>query len=123
MILVDASVWIDHIRAPNDALERLLERGDVLTHSFIIGEIALCHVRRRVEFISELQKIQKSDMVDDAEVLQFIERFRLFGLGIGYVDAHILASTFLTPATRLWTKDRRLSAAAGKLGVAQPDLR
>ena len=118
MILVDASVWIDHIRSPNDALERLLERGDVLTHAFIIGEIALCHIRRRRDVLVELRKIPTSEAVSDEEVFEFIERYRLFGTGIGYVDAHILASAFMTPGARLWTRDKRLRVTAEKLNVA-----
>src|SRR5579872_4657177 len=118
MILVDASVWIDHIRAPNDVLERLLERGDVLTHAFIVGEIALGHIRRRKDVLVELRKIRRSEAVTDDEVFEFIERYHLYGIGIGYIDAHILASAFLTPGTRLWTRDKRLRATAEKLSVA-----
>ena len=122
MILVDASVWIDHIRAPNDVLERLLQRGDVLTHTSIIGEIALGHIRRRRDVLMELQKIPKAETVNDEEVFEFIERYRLYGVGIGYVDALILASAFLTPGTKLWTRDKRLRVIAEKLNIAATNL-
>jgi predicted nucleic acid-binding protein len=122
MILVDASVWIDHIRAPNEFLEGLLERGDVLTHAAIIGEIALGHIRKRRDVLVELRKIPKSETANDEEVFEFIERYRLYGIGIGYIDAHILASAFLTPGARLWTRDKRLRATAGKLNIAATNL-
>lgn len=118
MILVDASVWIDHVREPDCIMLELLREGQVLTHPFVIGEIFLGHVRRRDALLTELRELPLSRTVDDDEVLEFIWRHRLFGLGIGYIDAHLLASSKLTGGSSIWTLDRNLRAAAAKLGLA-----
>jgi predicted nucleic acid-binding protein len=122
MILVDASVWIDHVRAPDADLGRLLSQNDVLTHPFVIGEIALGHVRSRKGVLAGLQVLDLAEMAEDAEVLRFIDRYGLYGLGIGYIDVHLLASTVLTLHASLWTRDKRLRAAAQRLGVAAKGL-
>ncbi|HWA91748.1 MAG TPA: type II toxin-antitoxin system VapC family toxin [Rhizomicrobium sp.] len=118
MILVDASVWIDHVRAPDDVMTELLLSERVLTHPFIIGEVVLGHVRRREAVLSELRELPLVGVVDDDEVLEFIHTHRLFGLGIGYIDAHLLASSKLAEGSSIWTLDRNLRAAAAKLGLA-----
>jgi predicted nucleic acid-binding protein len=118
MILVDASVWIDHVRAPDDMLLNLLQTRTVLTHPFVIGEISLGHVRRRDAVLAELQNLPQSQLAGDDEVLNLILGKKLFGLGIGYIDAHLLASSMLTAGSSIWTRDGRLRAVAEKLGLS-----
>ena len=118
MILVDTSVWVDHLRARERTLVHLLETGQVLTHPFVIGELALGNLRQRGAILGSLRVLPQAILAAEHEVLDFIERHRLFGIGIGYVDAHLLAAARLTPATTLWTRDKRLRAAASKLSLA-----
>ncbi len=118
MILVDTSVWIDHLRSRNETLAALLEGGEVLVHPFVIGELALGHLRQRDLILMSLQDLPCAKIASDPEVLRFIGERRLFGLGVGYVDAHLLAAALLTAGTLLWTLDARLLAAAKRLGVA-----
>ncbi len=98
MILVDTSVWIGHIRAADKAFAELLYENRVLTHPFIIGELALGHLPDRVAFLGLLQSLPMVMRASDAEVLRLIERQSLAGAGIGYVEAHLLASTNSLPA-------------------------
>lgn len=118
MILVDSSVWIAHLRHGLPKLTERLNAAEVLGHPMVIGELALGNLRQRSLIIGSLSDLPKAGVATDDEVLSFIERLRLFGLGIGYVDVHLLASTRLTPDTRLWTLDRRLADAAGRFGLA-----
>jgi predicted nucleic acid-binding protein len=118
VILVDSSLWIDHLRHPSEILADLLGRRQVVIHPFIIGELALGHLSPRDLILEMLQDLNHVATADDAEVLRLVERERLFGLGLGYVDAHLLASSRLTPGTWLWTRDRRLAAAAEHLSLA-----
>jgi predicted nucleic acid-binding protein len=117
MILVDTSVWIDHLRTGDKRLSALLDAGAVLAHSFVIGEIALGHLRQRKTILSALQNLPRATVATEAEVLLFIEERSLMGLGIGYVDAHLLASTRLTAGSALWTRDKRLSGAAKRMNL------
>jgi len=118
MILVDTSVWIDHLRSGDAMLAALLERGQVLAHPFVIGELGLGSLRQREVVLEALQDLPRATVATDTEVLHFIASHTLFGLGIGYVDAHLLAAVQLTPGASLWTRDKRLHTAAEKLGVA-----
>lgn len=118
MILVDKSVWIDHLRSPDLALVGLLNHEDVLGHPFVLGEIALGTLRQREIVISSLRDLPQARMAEDDEVLGLIARADLAGTGIGYVDAHLLCSTKLTADARLWTRDKRLHAAAQRLSIA-----
>jgi predicted nucleic acid-binding protein len=118
MILVDTSVWIDHLRAADEQLVRLLQQGQVLAHPFVIGEIALGSLRNRAEVIADLQYLPRAIAASDAETLEFIERRALGGSGIGYIDAHLLAGARLTPECKLWTRDKRLQKVAAKLDLA-----
>jgi predicted nucleic acid-binding protein len=118
MILVDSSVWIDHIRAPDERLAEFLIHERVLMHPYVVGEVALGHIRNRAEWLLELRDLPAVAVADDEEVASLIERERLFGLGIGYVDAHLLASVRLTDEASLWTRDKRLAAVAERLSVA-----
>lgn len=118
MILVDTSIWVDHLsRAPDARLSELLARWQVLSHPFVVGELALGHLRRRA-ILNELGDLPQAVTATDAEVLATIERHSLAGKGIGYVDAHLFAAVQLTEGAALWTRDKRLSAAAARLGLA-----
>ena len=123
MILVDTSVWIDHLRADNALLAGLLNAGHVLMHPFVIGELALGRMRRREVVLALLSDLPRAAVATDAEVLRFIDRQALVGRGIGYLDAHLLAAVRLTAGAELWTKDRRLHRAAAELGLAMASPR
>ena len=118
MILVDTSVWVDHLRVGDAFLAELLDAGRVLTHPFVIGEIALGHLRQRDVILATLAVLPGAEVAEEAEVLRFIDHKALFGRGIGYVDAHLLAAAQLTPEGQLWTKDIKLRQIAGELGLA-----
>ncbi|WP_458765186.1 type II toxin-antitoxin system VapC family toxin [Cupriavidus basilensis] len=118
MILVDTSVWIDHLRAGDAALAALLDANRVLAHPFVIGEIALGSLRQRDLVLGALRDLPRAVVATDDEVDRMIEDQVLYGLGIGYVDAHLLAATRLTPGSALWTRDRRLLVVADRLGLA-----
>ncbi len=118
MILIDTSVWVDHFRRGDLALSDLLTRSQVLTHPFVIGELALGSFRQRDTVLDALRDLPQAVVAGDGEVHAFIDRHTLFGIGIGYVDAHLLASTLLTSGARLWTRNKRLRDAAARLGTA-----
>jgi hypothetical protein len=118
MILVDSSIWIDHLRAGEPALAELLDAGRVLTHPFVVGELACGNLKNRNGVLSLLQDLPAALVATDEEVLFFIERRGLMGKGIGYVDAHLLAAISVTGTGRLWTRDKRLDAVAGSIGLA-----
>lgn len=120
MILVDTTVWIDHFRHAEPTLVGLLEGGEVLGHRWVTGELALGNLRDRGETLRLLGQLPQAAVATGSELLTFIERHGLAGLGIGYVDAQLLASTALSDGARLWTGDRRLRAAGERLGVAYP---
>ena len=120
MILVDTSVWIDHFRQADRSLVELLNASGALGHPFVTGELALGNLRNREEVLDALQGLPQANVATDNEVLHFINRNAVSGLGIGYVDAHLMASVRLTPGSTLWTRDKRLKAAAGRLGLAAP---
>lgn len=120
MILVDTSVWIDHLRVGDDALSRLLTGGRVLGHPFVTGEVALGNFGQRDVVVRALRQLPQAVVASDAEVLHLINRQALFGRGIGYVDAHLIAATRLTPDVALWTRDMRLHAVATQLALAMP---
>lgn len=120
MILVDTSVWIAHLRAGEPGLAARLEAGEVLSHPFVIGEIAMGNLRDRAGLLAALRNLPAAEVATDAEVLAFIDREALHGLGIGYVDAHLLAAVRLTRDARLWTFDRRLAAVAERLALGRP---
>jgi predicted nucleic acid-binding protein len=119
VILVDTSVWIDHLRTGEPELAALLQDGHVLAHPWVTGELALGHLSRRSEILRLLHHLPQAKAATDHEVLTLIDNHRLFGLGIGYVDAHLLAATMLTTGARLWTRDKRLAAVSDQLGLAR----
>jgi len=118
MILVNTSVWVDHLRTNNEALAGLLNIGAVLAHPFIIGELALGQMRQREVVLTSLTALPRAAIATDADVLRFIERHALFGRGIGYIDVHLLVAARLTEAASLWTSDRRLHSIADELSLA-----
>ena len=120
MILVDTSVWIDHLRGGDAELVGLLQTMQVLVHPFVVGEMACGNLRNRAEVLKLMGDLPGTAAASDPEVLFFIDQHRLMGRGIGYVDAHLLAAVLLTPPTRLWTRDKRLAAIADELGLAYP---
>jgi predicted nucleic acid-binding protein len=118
VILVDTSVWIDHLRKTEVGLQRLLGMGRVLSHPFVIGELAMGSFKRRDSLLSELGDLPGAKIADHGEVLHFVSEHSLFGCGIGYIDAHLLAAVRLVPGTLIWTRDKRLLEVASKLGLA-----
>lgn len=116
MILVDASVWVDHFRAGNGHLGELAQKGRILVHPLVVGEVACGNLRNRGATLAHLQELRKPVEASHAETLHLLETERLWGLGIGWVDLHLLASSRLTPC-HLWTMDLRLREAARKLGL------
>ena len=117
MILADTSVWVDHLRKNDAKMDRLLHLQQILMHPFIIGEIALGHLRNRQVILKSLWELPPVSTASDGEVLSFIEAHSLFGSGIGYLDAHLLASLKVSGSARFWTRDRKLGAAAASLGL------
>jgi len=118
VILVDTSVWIDHLHRSDPRLAGLLERGEVVTHPMVIGELALGSLHERDRFLSLLSNLPDVASATHAEVMVLVEERSLHETGLSLVDAHLLASTLVTPSTLLWTRDRRLSGVAERLGVA-----
>ena len=116
MLLVDTSVWVEHLRNGTVGLEAALNDGQVICHPFIIGELACGNLKNRSHILSLLDTLPSAQLADHEEVMRFIETNRLMGKGLGYVDIHLLASAVLT-SVPLWTLDKRLSKSAAILGV------
>jgi predicted nucleic acid-binding protein len=123
LILVDTSVWVDHLRRGDSRLVALLDAGSVIVHPFVIGEIACGSLANRKIVIELLQAMPPSAVADGDEVLVFMEHHGLHGKGLGYVDVHLLAAVALTSGARLWTRDKRLRAAAEVFGCAHEEAR
>ena len=118
MILVDTSVWIDHLRKGEETLSKLLEQSQVCLHPLIIGELACGNLSNRAQLLSLLQNLPAVKEASHQETLFLIESRKLMGKGIGFVDAHLLAASLLTDGVSLWTRDKRLAMLAEGLGVA-----
>ncbi len=118
MILADTSIWVDHLRKGDDVLVRELENCMILAHPFVVGELALGHLSNRAEILFLVDRLPRALTASDSEVMTLIENKRLMGRGIGWVDAHLLASTLLSHATKLWTRDKKLRSLAVELDVA-----
>ena len=116
MVLVDTSVWVSHLRDGNNELANLLNEGRVLCHPFIIGELACGNLKDRAIILSFLQWLPMSIEAEHEEVFYFIENNRLMGKGIGYVDAHLIASAVLT-GIPIWTLDKKLAQVADDLQI------
>ena len=114
MILVDTSVWVDHFRRGNAGLVASLEVGEVTTHPFVIGELACGHLRARRQILSMLAGLPAANVLSHDEVLHFLHARKLEGLGLGWIDVHLLASAVLS-GIALWTLDRRLVSAQARI--------
>jgi predicted nucleic acid-binding protein len=121
-MLVDTSVWIDHLRNNREDLSAQLEAGKVVCHPFILGELACGTIRKRDEVLSLLSALSHVAVAADDEVMQLLDTHQLMGKGLGWIDAHLLASARLAGET-LWTLDGPLKKAAHKLGVEEGDSR
>lgn len=117
MILVDTSVWVDHLRQSNAALAGLLKDGETACHPFVIGELACGNLRNRDELLAHLGALDSLPKAQDGEVLDLIGREALMGKGLGLIDVHLLASCLLGGAA-LWTRDKALQQAASQLDLA-----
>ena len=118
MILVDTSVWVEHLRSGNVTLADALAAGRVLAHPLVIGELACGHLQNRREVLDLLGRLPSVPTATHPEALAFLDRRALMGRGIGFIDVHLLASTALAAPTRLWTRDRRLATIASELNLA-----
>ena len=118
MILVDTSVWIDHLCSSEPKLAAALEGGRVMMHPFVRGELACGNLKNRGEILKLLGDLPAVPRATDGEVLGFIERRALMGRGIGYIDVHLLASVALSGETQLWTRDKSLASAAKEMELA-----
>ena len=117
MILADTSVWVDHFRKRDNELYRQLQRGNIAIHPFIVAELVLGNLPKRRKTIADLDLLPMVKTARMSEVRSMIETRSLFQRGIGFVDAHLIASTFITPHTVLWSRDKRLRDIAATLGV------
>ncbi len=115
MILADTSIWVDHLRSGDIELIRLLDQGQIATHPFIIGELACGNLKQRTQILSYLKQIPCTNVASDSEALTLIEKRKLMGKGVGFIDVHLLASVLLTPGSQLWTRDKRLRKLASQL--------
>ena len=121
MILIDTSIWVDHQRGLAVHLNGLLNSDFAITHPLIIGELACGHLANRTVFLDFLAAMQQCTVAAEDEVLLFVEMHKLYGTGIGYIDAHLLAAATLN-GSRLWTRDKRLAKIASALNIHYADL-
>lgn len=117
-MIIDASIWIDHINKGEPRLDALLISQTALMHPHVLGEVALGSIRRREAVLDRLASLPTPNVAKEGHVLDMIDRYRLWGSGIGYTDAHLLASALITPDNLLWTRDKRLHRLAERLSVA-----
>ena len=117
MVLVDTSVWVDHLYGAELGLKPLLENGVVFCHPFIIGELACGSIKNRDEIISLLEALPKADVADQDEVLNFLAHHRLYGKGLGFIDVSLLASGLLSKIP-FWTKDKKLHDVAKRFKMS-----
>ena len=117
-VLVDTSVWIDHLHRSDEHLVELLRRSAVVAHPMIVGELALGSIVDRTAVLGALAGLRSISGARHVEVMHLVDRRSLFGRGLSLVDAHLLASTLVAENVTLWTRDKRLKAACDDLGVA-----
>jgi predicted nucleic acid-binding protein len=118
VILVDTSVWVDHLRRGDAALVAMLDANEAAVHDFIIGEIACGHLKARQRVLSLLASLPRIAAATEEETLYFLEHRHLFGRGLGYIDVHLLVAASLHAGTHLWTRDKKLHAIASELNLA-----
>lgn len=116
MVLVDSSVWVDHLRKGNTGLEKLLNDGEVFCHPLIIGELACGNLKNKSEIFSLLQALPIAIVAEHEEILTFIDNYRLMGKGLGYIDMHLLASALLSRVS-IWTLDKKLNKVTSELRI------
>lgn len=116
MILVDTSVWVDHLRSAEPVLVELLGRDEVDCHRLVVEELAMGSIKRRGEVLELLGRLRLFPELTHDEVLALVERKRLWGQGLSAVDAHLLGSVSLVPGAKLWTRDKRLAAVCRRAG-------
>lgn len=117
MILADTSIWVDHFAAGGTRLPELLAENDVLMHPFVRGELAMGNLADRAETLAWLDSLPPARLPTGSEVARLVEERQLYGRGVGFVDATLVASALITPDAALWTRDKRLAAVADELGV------
>jgi predicted nucleic acid-binding protein len=117
VILADTSVWIDHVRRGNAQFASFLERGVVMTHPFVLGELSMGALAPRASSLQLLNKLPQARQASHEEIVQLVEQRKLFGRGIGWVDAHLLGSA-LIEGVPLWSLDQPLMQAARVVGAA-----
>jgi predicted nucleic acid-binding protein len=117
LILADTSIWIDHFRSGNEQMRKHLNEGQIVIHPAIIAELALGSLRERTKTLALLDVLPQVQVAHLSELRRMIEARRLYSMGIGLTDAHLIASVFINPSTLLWTRDRRLRKAAEGLGI------
>jgi len=117
LILADTSIWIDHFRSGNEQMRKHLNEGQIVIHPAIIAELALGSLQERTKTLALLDLLPQVQVAQLSEVRRMIEARRLYSMGIGLTDAHLIASVFINPSTLLWTRDRRLRKAAEGLGI------
>jgi predicted nucleic acid-binding protein len=117
LILADTSIWIDHLRSGNKEMRKHLDQGHIVIHPFIIAELALDSLKERTKTLALLDLLPQVRVAQVSEVRLTIEARRLYRLGIGLTDAHLIASVFINPSTLLWTRDKRFRTAAEALGI------
>jgi predicted nucleic acid-binding protein len=117
MILVDTSVWIDHLHHTEGALVGLLEQNVVLMHPMILGELACGNLKNRAVLIGLWQALPRLSAATDVEALQFLDIHELMGTGIGFIDVHLLCAVALANGAHFWTRDKRLAEIATDLGL------
>lgn len=123
MILVDTSIWIDHLNRGDPVLKWLLSENSVLLHPYVFGELALGSLRQRQLILQSVRRLPEMRPARDSEVLALVDRAGLAGSGLSYIDAHLLAAVRLMIGARIWTRDRRLRDAAERLGLsAEPNI-
>lgn len=120
MILADTSVWVNHFRRGDALLAERLERGEILMHPLVLGELALGQLEDRGSLLALLADMPMAVVAEPPEVMMFIERHRLSCTGLGYVDVSLLVSVVLSEVATLWTRDRSLHAACERLGCLAP---
>lgn len=116
MILVDSSVWIQHFKENSKALRHALENEDILMHPMILGELSLGTYKNRKEILELLSALPMATIASEDEVFVCIEKFRLYGKGLGWIDVNLIASSMLTRC-QLWTYDRALLTEGKKTGL------
>ena len=118
MILVDSSIWVDHLRSEDSTLASLLDADEVMCHPLIVGEILMGNARQWSALREMLSLLPQAPVAENEEVLDMVARHKLHGIGIGFIDSHLLASVQLNEEARIWSRDRRLAQVARNLGLA-----